>query len=114
MYDTCVEVQSIPAFSAEELPIPDVWTTNPEKLKGYLIESGSICEIPGRVLQGRDPEWTCTYDSKGWLRDIYIHPATEFYLYSPFLHLLILGLSLGILVGLLWGKRFWRKDSSLK
>jgi hypothetical protein len=93
--------------------MPDVWTTNPEKLKGYLIESGSICGIPGRVLQDRDPHWTCTYDSKGWLRDIYIHPIEEVYFSSPFLNLLILSLGLGILVGLLWGRRFWRRAPSL-
>ncbi|MFM1846928.1 MAG: hypothetical protein RL417_402 [Pseudomonadota bacterium] len=90
--------------------MPDVWTNNPEKLRGYLVESGSRCGVPGRVLTGRDPEWTCTYDSKGWLRDIYIHPAAEIYLSAPAVALFVLFFGAGVLAGLLWGKRFWHRE----
>ena len=89
--------------------MPDVWTTNREKLKNYLIESGSTCEVPGRVLEGRDPYWTCTYDSKGWIRDIYIHPVEDFYFSAPFGSIIVLAWAAGLFLGLLWGKRFWRQ-----
>lgn len=88
--------------------MPDVWTSNPEKLKNYLIESGSTCGVEPRVLEGRDPEWTCTYDSKGWLRDIYIHPVEDFFYSSYFFNPLIVVFGFGLLLGLLWGKKFWR------
>lgn len=92
--------------------MPDVWTTNPEKLRNYLLETGSTCSVPGRVLQGRDPEWTCIYDSKGYLRDIYIHPVQELYLTPPVIAWFVLLLGLGILIGLVWGRRFWRVRAS--
>ena len=91
--------------------MPDVWTTNPEKLRSYLIESGSICGVEGRVLKGRSPEWTCTYDSKGWLRDVYIHPVHDLYTASPFVWLIILVGGLGMLLGLMWGRWFWRRGT---
>lgn len=87
--------------------MPDVWTTNPHKLRNYLKESGSTCGVEPRVLEGRDPAWTCTYDSKGWLRDVYIHSIHEVQAHSVFLAPVLLMFIGGIFLGLLWGKRFW-------
>ena len=89
--------------------MPDVWTTNPEKLRNFLQEAGATCGVPGRVISGRDPEWTCIYDSKGWLRDVYIHHWTEMFEYPLYICPPIICAGLGIMIGLLWGKRFWRK-----
>ena len=110
MFSTRGAGETDEAFSGEVLTMPDVWTTNPSKLKNYLVESGSTCGVPGRVLAGRDPEWTCTYDSKGWLRDIYIHPVSELYFSPPIGSLFVIILVIGIFIGLLWGRRFWRRS----
>jgi len=72
--------------------MPDVWTTNPPKLRNTMVEAGAVCGKESRVLKPRDPYWTCQVDSKGWLRDVYIHDIDVF-------------------AGLLWGKRFWRSKS---
>jgi len=87
--------------------MPDVWTTNPEKLRNFLNECGARCGIESRVLKPRDPEWTCGYDSKGWVRDVYIHPVTELYYFWP---MVLVAAIVGIFIGLLWGKRFWRNE----
>jgi hypothetical protein len=90
--------------------MPDVWTTNPVKLKNYLEESGSVCGIAPRVIKNRDPYWTCTYDSKGWLRDVYIHNYQEFYQDRLFTGPLIIFFITGIFIGLLWGRTYWRNE----
>ena len=89
--------------------MPDVWTTNPEKLRNFLEECGATCGVEGRVLTGRDAEWTCIYDSKGWLRDVYIHHWSDMFESTLFLAPVIMGAGIGVLVGLVWGRRFWRK-----
>jgi hypothetical protein len=89
--------------------MPDVWTTNPSRLREYLLESGSTCGIPGRVLQERDPEWTCTFDSRGVIRDIYIHPVRDLYFTPPVQALFIVVFLTGLFLGLWWGRRFWRQ-----
>ena len=89
--------------------MPDVWTNNPEKLRDIMIESGAVCGAEPRVLKPRDAEWTCHIDSKGWLRDMYIHPVTDLMVsYSYFYCPLIIALIVGIFIGLGWGKHFWR------
>ena len=94
--------------------MPDVWTTNPEKLREYLRESGSVCGVKGRVLSGRDPAWTCTYDSKGWLRDVYIHSFYKLYDQPVFYLPLVIAAGAGILIGLVWGRLFWRPRNPQK
>jgi len=88
--------------------MPDVWTTNPAMLRLYLRESGSRCGVPGRVLPGRNPEWTCTFDSNGIVRDVYIHDIKELYFAPPVSGVLIVLSALGIIIGLVWGRWFWR------
>ena len=88
--------------------MPDIWTSNPEHLRSFLAELGATCGTAPRVLTPRDPEWTCTFDSKGWLRDIYIHPYWELYTHPMYLWPLFGALAVGVLAGLLWGRGFWK------
>ena len=85
--------------------MPDVWTSNPEHLRTFLSELGATCGVESRVLKPRDPEWTCTYDSKGWLRDVYIHPYYDLIGNYVFVFLLICTLLIGLTAGLIIGKR---------
>ena len=92
--------------------MPDVWTTNPPKLRNTLQEAGIICGVESRVLKPRDPYWTCIVDSKGWLRDIYIHHVDKILVHPYYITPLVLALGWGILCGLLWGKLFRRRSSA--
>lgn len=89
--------------------MPDVWTTNPPKLRNMLQEAGVSCGHPSRVLHPRDPEWTCRVDSDGVLRDLYIHDFRELYRDPLIAVPAVFALVFGILLGVYWGKRFWRQ-----
>ena len=86
--------------------MPDVWTTNPEKLRTVFEELGAPCGVEARVLKPRDQEWTCHIDSKGWLRDVYIHDIREIYTDSTYIIPLVFSLLLGLLLGRLWARHF--------
>jgi hypothetical protein len=85
--------------------MPDVWTTNPEKLRNALEFAGAVCGGEARVLKPRDKDWTCYIDGGGYIRDIYIHHWSDFLFSNPFTSSLMLVLSLGLLVGYMTGKR---------
>lgn len=91
--------------------MPDVWTTDPETLRTGLESLGAGCNKPARIIKDRDTQWTCYADSKGWIRDIYIHPVEDFLLsgYHTWLLVLILGVSL--LLGYLLGRGQRKGDS---
>ena len=90
--------------------MPDIWTNNADKFRNVLKELGAVCGGEPRVLKPRDPEWTCYIDSKGWLRDVYIHSVPEFFQTKEFYSVLIVALGIGILLGLAWGKLFWKTN----
>jgi hypothetical protein len=96
--------------------MPDIWTTNPEKVRRMISEVCGQCGVESRVLHPRDPAWTCQIDlppgkvlpdgTIGW--DIYLHRLEELWTMPPFSSLLVLMFCGGVLLGVLWGKRFWR------
>jgi hypothetical protein len=55
--------------------LPDVWTEHPEVVRDLLREAGFTCGVHPRILQGRDPDWTCIIDGKNIGGDIYIHQS---------------------------------------
>lgn len=87
--------------------MPDIWTFNQEKVKNALTAKGAICQIEPRVIQNRDPNWTCHLDLKQTSADgiigydIYIHDANEFHLSSSAQSLFILIFISGLLSGYL-------------
>lgn len=91
--------------------MPDTWTTNPESLREALEGLGAVCGVEARVLKLRDPQWTCYMDSPKWQGDIYIHYVGNLYRESAFQNPLIIVFVLGILIGLGWGRRFWRTSA---
>lgn len=58
--------------------MPDVYTSNPQKLKMMLSESGFTCGVQSRILKPRDPNWTCIVNHPTWYGDIYIHDSLAF------------------------------------
>jgi hypothetical protein len=72
--------------------VPDVWTEYPEIVRDLLKEAGFTCGVEPRILEGRDPDWTCIIDGPRIGGDIYIHPADT-----------ILGISMGTTVFVLLG-----------
>jgi hypothetical protein len=58
--------------------VPDIWTERPEIVRGLLEEAGFTCGVAPRILEGRDPEWTCIIDGQHMGGDIYIHQADAF------------------------------------
>lgn len=93
--------------------MPDTWTTNPPKLREALTGLGAKCGRESRVLKPRDPEWTCHMDSPAWQGDIYIHPMTDLYSSNPAIRSpIVVALIVGIFIGLLWGRRFWRSSAT--
>ena len=93
--------------------MPDVWTANPEKLRDALKELGAVCGEPARVLKERSPEWTCHVDNSEWLRDLYIHPFSDFFRSDFFICPLIITTCGGVLIGLLLGKLvLYRKNQA--
>jgi hypothetical protein len=57
-----------------------------------LQEAGFTCGVEPRILEGRDPDWTCIIDGQRTGGDIYIHQADT-----------ILGVSMGAMVIALLG-----------
>ncbi len=72
--------------------MPDVWTEYPEIVRDLLQEAGFNCGVEPRILEGRDPDWTCIIDGQRIGGDIYIHQADT-----------ILGTSMGTAVLVLLG-----------
>ena len=76
--------------------MPDVWTTNPQKLRDAIQSTGAECGVEPRVLKPRDKEWTCHIHAENISYDIYIHPVEKLYLHPFFInHLIILAISKG-------------------
>ena len=98
--------------------MPDVWTTNPERLRGMLGENhtqGIRCGEPPRVLTDRDPAWTCVMEWNSadvrWLGDIYIHDVRDIFFStgSPFTWLFFLIIVCTLAIGVLVGRIAYRR-----
>jgi hypothetical protein len=85
--------------------MPDLWTTNPLKLRTALESVGATCGVPPRVIESRDPEITCYFDTGGVRRDIYLHSVYEIHLSALFLLPLGFGMALSCILGLMVGRR---------
>lgn len=85
--------------------MPDVWTSNPEKLRGMLSEAGFRCGEEPRILRPRDAEWTCVIDRETWYGDVYIHNALDFLGNRLALTYVALALVFGLVAGYVGGKR---------
>ena len=57
--------------------MPDIRTQHPEIVRDLLSEGGFRCGVEPRVLEGRDPAWTCVVDGTGISGDLYIHQAED-------------------------------------
>ena len=64
--------------------MPDVWTTNPEKLRRILDRNQADIQCGDKapsILKDRDPDWTChlAWEEQGeaWIGEIYIHDLNE-------------------------------------
>jgi hypothetical protein len=55
--------------------VPDIRTHNPELVRDLLEQAGFRCGVQPRVLEGRDPAWTCAVDGRDMSGDLYIHDA---------------------------------------
>ena len=55
--------------------MPDIWTERTDIVRDLLQEAGFTCGVEPRILEGRDPEWTCIIDGDDMGGDIYIHRA---------------------------------------
>ncbi|HMO18817.1 MAG TPA: hypothetical protein PKA63_12055 [Oligoflexia bacterium] len=92
--------------------MPDIWTFNPDKVKAALEVSGAACGVEPRVLTNRPKSSTCHInlkepDEKGLIGyDIYVHHVKDLAYSSIFGAYLILALTGGIFIGILWGRRF--------
>lgn len=101
--------------------MPDVWTTNPEKLRRMLQEehiNGIRCGETPRIILDRDPAWTCCLEWDApegrWLGDIYIHDVRELFtsLSSPFMLWLVIVLIAMFLIGVVIGRLSERHQGS--
>ena len=72
--------------------MPDIWTEHPEIVRDLLREAGFTCGVEPRILEGRDPDWTCIIDGQSIGGDIYIHQANT-----------VLGVSMGTVAFALFG-----------
>ena len=91
--------------------MPDVWTTNPQKLRRALEFAGAPCGGEARVLKPRDKDWTCYVDGGGYIRDIYIHHWSDFLKSDPFTSILMITSCLGILFGYFLAKLLGKKGT---
>lgn len=57
--------------------MPDIWTSYPEIVRDLLKGGGLKCGVEPRILEGRDPNWTCIVDGKSISGDLYIHHLDE-------------------------------------
>jgi hypothetical protein len=55
--------------------VPDIRTHHPELVRDLLEQAGFRCGVEPRVLEGRDPDWTCAVDGRDVSGDLYIHDA---------------------------------------
>jgi len=53
--------------------VPDIYTDHPEVVRSLLAEGGFTCGVEPRILQGRDPNWTCIVDGERVSGDLYVH-----------------------------------------
>jgi hypothetical protein len=53
--------------------LPDIHTAHPEIVRDLLGEAGFTCGVEPRILEGRDPDWTCIVDGRTISGDLYIH-----------------------------------------
>jgi hypothetical protein len=57
--------------------VPDISTPHPELVRDLLEQAGIQCGVEPRVLQGRDPDWTCIINGQTLSGDLYIHPTDD-------------------------------------
>ena len=57
--------------------MPDIRTEHPGIVRDLLGEAGFTCGAQPRVLEGRDPDWTCVVDGERLSGDLYIHAADD-------------------------------------
>ena len=55
--------------------MPDIRTHHPDVVRDLLEQGGFRCGVEPRILEGRDPAWTCVVDGEDVSGDIYIHDA---------------------------------------
>src|SRR3990170_3540105 len=65
--------QAVQGFQKGVRKLPDIWTEHPEIVRDLLREAGFSCGVEPRILEGRDPDWTCIIDGQRISGDIYIH-----------------------------------------
>jgi hypothetical protein len=53
--------------------LPDGTTPHPAIVRSLLDAGGFHCGVQPRILEGRDPNWTCIIDGQTISGDIYIH-----------------------------------------
>jgi hypothetical protein len=83
--------------------LPDIWTEHPEIVRDLLEEAGFTCGVEPRILEGRDPDWTCIVDGERIGGDIYIHQADTILGVSMGEAVLILsGVLIAVLLVVLW------------
>ena len=87
--------------------MPDIWTERPEIVRDLLQEAGFTCGVEPRILEGRDPAWTCIVDGQRTSGDIYIHRADTILGVSMGLTtvLALLGALIAVLLVVLWQTR---------
>jgi hypothetical protein len=86
--------------------LPDIWTEHPEIVRDLLREAGFTCGVEPRILEGRDPDWTCIIDGQSIGGDIYIHQAdTVLGISMEVVTLALLGALVAILLVVLWQAR---------
>ncbi len=104
--------------------MPDIWTKYPEIVRDLLKEGGFQCGVEPRILQGRDPKWTCIVDGKNMWGDLYIHPVSEILKVPPQAEkpqgssalgsweFVLLGVLVVIVAGQAWTIRRLKRDAS--
>jgi hypothetical protein len=86
--------------------LPDVWTHHPEIVRDLLQEGGFTCGVKPRILEGRNPDWTCIIDGKNIGGDVYIHQAETVLGFSMgTVAVALLGVLVAIVLVLLWQAR---------
>jgi len=53
--------------------VPDIYTDHPDIVRGLLAEGDFTCGVEPRLLEGRDPAWTCVVDGERLSGDLYVH-----------------------------------------
>ncbi len=86
--------------------LPDVWTEYPEIVRDLLQEAGFTCGVAPRILEDRDPDWTCIIDGERIGGDIYIHQAdTILGVGMGTVALILLGALIAVLLVASWQRR---------